>query len=231
MTESSVRHGDLVAALDGRRALIMRNIGDVPHPRLSVIEALEHVAPANRALHTDRPGRVLQSAASFHSSVELVDRHEEEERAFIGEVAARLEAIVGEVTGRRLFVVAPPRALGWLRQAYPDAVRAAVKSEIDEDWVHLAVEAIARRVGELYGAGGRNMPYAANADLPDSIRLHLPEHAQSIFRAAFNAAFASHRGDARQEEAAHRIAWAAVKRSYEKVGDRWVAKDEAQEFE
>lgn len=65
------------------------------------------------------------------------------------------------------------------------------------------------------------MPYRANADLPASVREHLPEHAQDIYRAAFNHAFAVHSGDPRQEEAAHRIAWAAVKRSYTKVGDRW----------
>jgi cation transport regulator len=54
------------------------------------------------------------------------------------------------------------------------------------------------------------------------VRNHLPEHAQSIYREAFNHAFAAHAGDPRQEEAAHRIAWAAVKRSYEKIGDEWV---------
>ncbi|MGB5086676.1 MAG: ChaB family protein, partial [Methylocystis silviterrae] len=31
-----------------------------------------------------------------------------------------------------------------------------------------------------------------------------------------------HRGDPRQEEAAHRIAWAAVKRSYVKTEAGWV---------
>ena len=66
------------------------------------------------------------------------------------------------------------------------------------------------------------MPYAATADLPASIRTHLPEHAQDIFRAAFNQAFESHRGDPRLEEIAHRIAWAAVKRQYAKAGDMWV---------
>ncbi len=66
------------------------------------------------------------------------------------------------------------------------------------------------------------MPYASNADLPEAIRAHLPEHAQDIFRATFNHAFEAHRGDPRQEEAAHRIAWAAVKRRYVKAGDRWV---------
>lgn len=62
------------------------------------------------------------------------------------------------------------------------------------------------------------MPYSHNTDLPPSVRRHLPPHAQDIYREAFNHAFAAHEGDLRQEEAAHRIAWAAVKRSYVKVG-------------
>ncbi len=66
------------------------------------------------------------------------------------------------------------------------------------------------------------MPWARIEDLPDSVRAHLPEHAQEIFLAAFNHAWAAHAGDPRQEEAAFRIAWAAVKRRYRKVGDRWI---------
>jgi len=66
------------------------------------------------------------------------------------------------------------------------------------------------------------MPYRDNDDLPDSVRRHLPPHAQDIYREAFNHAFAAHDGDPRQEEAAHRIAWAAVKRSYAKIGEQWV---------
>jgi cation transport regulator len=69
------------------------------------------------------------------------------------------------------------------------------------------------------------MPYAVNQDLPDRVRLHLPDHAQDIYREAFNHAFAAHRGDPRQEEAAHRIAWAAVKRSYVRDGDTWVRRE------
>ena len=68
------------------------------------------------------------------------------------------------------------------------------------------------------------MPYRVNADLPPSVRGHLPEHAQDIFREAFNRAYAEHERDPRQEEAAFRIAWAAVKRRYEKFGDEWVEK-------
>jgi cation transport regulator len=68
------------------------------------------------------------------------------------------------------------------------------------------------------------MPYARNADLPASLQQRLPIHAQAIYREAFNHAWLSHADDPRREEAAHRIAWAAVKRGYRKVGDHWVLK-------
>jgi cation transport regulator len=72
------------------------------------------------------------------------------------------------------------------------------------------------------------MPYPTNNGLPPSVRSHLPDHAQDIYREAFNHAYAAHAGDPRQEEAAHRITWAAVKRSYVKVyvkvGDSWVGR-------
>ena len=67
------------------------------------------------------------------------------------------------------------------------------------------------------------MPYASNADLPLGVRRHLPNGAQDIYREAFNHAWVSYSGDARREEIAHRVAWAAVKRKYEKVGDDWVS--------
>ena len=66
------------------------------------------------------------------------------------------------------------------------------------------------------------MPYQTNSDLPSPVRSHLPPHAQDIYREAFNHAFSAHTGDPRQEEAAHRIAWGAVKRRYLKEGDMWV---------
>ncbi len=70
------------------------------------------------------------------------------------------------------------------------------------------------------------MPYPTNDDLPAAVQRHLPPHAQDIYREAFNRTFAAHAGDPRQEEASHRIAWAAVKRSFVKLGDSWVAREE-----
>ncbi len=62
------------------------------------------------------------------------------------------------------------------------------------------------------------MPYRTNRDLPESVRHVLPAAAQAIFREAFNGAFAQYK----DEVVAFKVAWTAVKRKYEKRGDRWV---------
>lgn len=66
------------------------------------------------------------------------------------------------------------------------------------------------------------MPYKTIQDLPDSVKNNLPTHAQEIYKEAFNNAWEQYdrpeerRGSASREETAHRVAWAAVKREYEK---------------
>ncbi len=67
------------------------------------------------------------------------------------------------------------------------------------------------------------MPYASNEDLPPSARDHLPPHAQDIFREAFNHAWLQYADRGAEREAiAFRVAWAAVKRSYRKIGYAWI---------
>ncbi|MBK8032821.1 MAG: ChaB family protein [Chloroflexi bacterium] len=66
------------------------------------------------------------------------------------------------------------------------------------------------------------MPYQTINDLPESVRDNVPEHAQEIYLAAFNSAWEQYdqpserRGDDTREETAHQVAWAAVKRKYQK---------------
>lgn len=74
------------------------------------------------------------------------------------------------------------------------------------------------------------MPYAKNSDLPDPVKKHLPEEAQTIFRKAYNAAYHEYKDPAKRrggpteslEEITAKVAWAAVKKEYEKKGDHWV---------
>lgn len=75
------------------------------------------------------------------------------------------------------------------------------------------------------------MPYDKISDLPDSVTDNVPKHAQEIYKEAYNSAWDQYddpedrRGDASREETAHRVAWAAVKKSWEKKDGRWVRKD------
>jgi cation transport regulator len=66
------------------------------------------------------------------------------------------------------------------------------------------------------------VPYATSNELPISVQGRLPEHGQEIFREAFNNAWQEYDDDPRREEIAHRVAWAAVKKVYTKVGTEWV---------
>ncbi len=75
------------------------------------------------------------------------------------------------------------------------------------------------------------MPYNSNKDLPDAVKAHLPEHAQEIYRKAFNSAWEQYknpkkrRGNDPREDVAHKVAWSAVKTKYAKKGERWVPVD------
>ena len=75
------------------------------------------------------------------------------------------------------------------------------------------------------------MPYKTNNDLPKNVTHVLPVHAQDIYREAFNHAWQEYanpderRDNASREETAHKVAWSAVKKKYEKTGDTWTAKE------
>ncbi|MDX2775881.1 putative cation transport regulator ChaB [Streptomyces caniscabiei] len=72
------------------------------------------------------------------------------------------------------------------------------------------------------------MPYSSISDLPENVTNVLPKHAQEIFKEAFNSAYDQYdkteerRGDDTRENTARKVAWSAVKKSYEKgEDDKW----------
>lgn len=75
------------------------------------------------------------------------------------------------------------------------------------------------------------MPYSSIQELPESVQGALPKHGLEIFKDAFNNAW-DHYSDPKKrhagsslEETASRVAWAAVKQSYEKdASGHWVKK-------
>ncbi len=68
------------------------------------------------------------------------------------------------------------------------------------------------------------MPYANISDLPASVRNRLPTHAQEIYLAAFNNAWEEYATHEDREMVTHKVAWAAVKKQYMKVGNDWERK-------
>lgn len=75
------------------------------------------------------------------------------------------------------------------------------------------------------------MPYTKLNELPDNVKNVLPTHAQDIYKEAFNSAWQTYASaddrddESSREETAHKVAWAAVKKTYEKGDDnKWHAK-------
>jgi protein required for attachment to host cells len=130
------------------KALVLENIGDAKFPNLKTLEVHEHSDPKTREQGTDAPGRTINSIDSRRSAMEQTDWHDQEEQRFLRELAGRLYTAVNSGEVKALILVAPPRALGVLRQAYSPHVRNALRAEIDKDYVKLPVHEIERHLAE-----------------------------------------------------------------------------------
>jgi protein required for attachment to host cells len=133
----------LVFVGDGRKALFLRNAGDALFPNLVTERVYEDENPPTREQGTDRPGRAVNSAATTHrSSVEATDWHEIEQHRFTNRVAAAMEEMVRASDAKALVVVAPPRMLAELRQAFHADVKERIVAEIDKDLTNFPVSEI-----------------------------------------------------------------------------------------
>ena len=141
-----IRAGDWVVVCDGAKALILENAGDGMHPNLKTREVHEQADARTHEQGTDAPGRSVNSVGARRSAMEQTDWHEQDEQRFLTDLAGRLDAAVAAGETKSLIVVAPPRALGVLRQAYSDGLRGAVRAEIDKDYVRMPVHEIEKRL-------------------------------------------------------------------------------------
>jgi protein required for attachment to host cells len=138
--------GEWIVVCDGRKALILENVGDRRFPSLKTREVLQHPDAPTSEQGTDTPGRVHASTGQARSSVDQTDWHDEAERVFLARVAERLNAAIVAGETHALHIVAAPRALGMVRSGYSPAVRRAVKIEVDKDLVKLPVHEIERQL-------------------------------------------------------------------------------------
>ncbi|MEA2989612.1 MAG: hypothetical protein QOG83_2323 [Alphaproteobacteria bacterium] len=146
MSDIKVQHGDWVVVCDGKKALVLENAGDAKFLDLKTKEVHEHPDPKTHELGTDAPGRSFSSVGTSRSAMEQTDWHYQEEQRFLKKLAGRLDAEVIAGNVKSLIMVAPPRALGVLRQAYSQHVRHALRAEIEKDFVKMPVHEIEKHL-------------------------------------------------------------------------------------
>lgn len=146
MDKLRIDKGDWLVVCDGRKALILENVGDEMFPNLHTKEVHEQPNPPTHAQGSAAPGRLHGSVGGARSSVEQTDWHDEAERAFLKALAGRLDTAVtsGETTA--LTLVASPRALGMIRADYSEAVRKALQGEVGKDLVKMPVYEIEKQL-------------------------------------------------------------------------------------
>jgi len=90
--------------------------------------------PPTHEQGSDRPGRLSEAQVSGRrSAVEPTDWHDIEEHRFARKVAAALEQMVRENKVKAIIVVAPPRTLAELRNAFHADVKACIIAEMNKD--------------------------------------------------------------------------------------------------
>ena len=146
MSELRIDRGDWVVVCDGAKALVLENIGNRASPRLHTREVYQQPDPKTHEIGTDAPGRAFASVGNMRSAMEQTDWHTQEEERFLRTLAGRLDAAVNAGQAKSLILIAPPRALGVLRQTYSHSLRAVLRAEIDKDFVKLPVHEIEKHL-------------------------------------------------------------------------------------
>jgi protein required for attachment to host cells len=146
MSGLSIHQGDWVVVCDGAKALVLENVGDAKFPNLKKREVFEQKDLATHEVGSERPGRAHSSVGPGRSAVTQTDWHDQSEQVFLVDLAKRLDAALTAGKVKSLILVAPPRALGMIREAYSHALRAAIRSEIDKDLVKMPVHEIEKHL-------------------------------------------------------------------------------------
>jgi protein required for attachment to host cells len=146
MSDLLIHKGEWVVVCDGAKALLLENAGDAKFPNLKTVEVFEQKSLATHEMGTDAPGRSHSPSGPGRSSVEQTDWHDQAERTFLVQLVKHLDAALAAGKTKALIVAAPPRALGVIREAYSPALRAAVRAEIDKDFVKLPVYEIEKHL-------------------------------------------------------------------------------------
>jgi protein required for attachment to host cells len=146
MAKLKIGEGTWVVVCDGAKALVLENVGDEKFPNLKTREVYEEPHPATHEQGTDAPGRAHSSVGHGRSAVGQTDWHDQDEQRFLKELMNRLDTAVTAGQLKSMVMVAPPRALGVIRQAYSAQLRGVLRDEVDKDLVKMPVHEIEKHL-------------------------------------------------------------------------------------
>lgn len=141
-----IGEGEWVVVCDGSKALFLQNAGDSKFPNLQTREVLEQKVPPTSAIGSDAPGRSHSSVGYGRSAVEQTDFHTQQEEEFLRSIISKLDTAVQGGRIKSIILVAPPRAIGVLRQGYTHALKQAVREEVQKDYVMMPVYEIEKHL-------------------------------------------------------------------------------------
>jgi protein required for attachment to host cells len=127
-------HNALVLVADGRKMLFFRNRGDENQIdlRTEAHDARSHPR-RDREIKTDAPGTVKQSFGFGRSTYEEPDFHRQEEDRWIKDAAEELKARALRNDFEAVAIVAPPKALGYLKKNLHKEVEKRVVCTVNKE--------------------------------------------------------------------------------------------------
>ena len=146
MSDLMIHKDEWVVVCDGKKALVLHNVGDAKFPNLKTLEVFEQKDLSTHEQGSGPPGRAFSPSGGGRSAVSQTDWHDQSEHVFLTQLAKHLDASISTGKVKSLIVVASPRALGMLRSAYSHALKGAVRAEIHKDLVKMPVSEIEKHL-------------------------------------------------------------------------------------
>ena len=127
-------HNALVLVADGRKMLFFRNKGDENQIDLRTeAHDARRYQRRDREIKTDAPGTTKQSFGFGRSSYEEADFHQQEEDRWIKDAAAELKVRVLRGDFDAVAIVAPPKALGFLKKNLHKEVQKRIVCTVNKE--------------------------------------------------------------------------------------------------
>lgn len=144
-----IKDGTWVFVADGSRAIVLQNNGTPMKPQFTVVRSHTLENSPTRELGRDKPGRMPDASQPHRSSMEAPDLHEREEERFLRAELEELSADLSHGRFKSLVVIAPPVALGRLREAIDEHLNACVVASFDKGLAQMPVQDIAKAIAKF----------------------------------------------------------------------------------